>query len=191
MEEGGDWDRRNRLKVYRAVLHLSSREFSKAAELLLVSACALLGGAIIVRTAMARVAAALRLLPVPACWYLRAVFTTSGKCVARFPCWPCWQLPLSSMLALPASAQESVATFSSSELFSFHSLVFYTVLMSVHSLGRAPLKKRVIDSPDVQSAIRESAALTAFLHTIHECQYKQFFEALGKSVIRLMKLFGW
>ena len=43
VEEGGDWDRRNRLKVYRAVLHLSSREFSKAAELLLVSACALLG----------------------------------------------------------------------------------------------------------------------------------------------------
>jgi hypothetical protein len=72
-----------------------------------------------------------------------------------------------------------VATFSSTELFSFHSLVFYTVLLSVHSLGRAPLKKRVIDSPDVQSAIRESAALTSFLHSIYECQYKQFFEALG------------
>ena len=37
VEEGGDWERRNRLKVYEAVHLLSNREFKKAAELLLES----------------------------------------------------------------------------------------------------------------------------------------------------------
>lgn len=30
VEEGGDWDRRNRLKVYEGLHYLSIREFSKA-----------------------------------------------------------------------------------------------------------------------------------------------------------------
>jgi hypothetical protein len=33
--QGGDWDRRNRLKVYEALSFIMSRNFSKAAELLL------------------------------------------------------------------------------------------------------------------------------------------------------------
>ena len=32
MEEGGDWDRRNRLKVYEGLYCLATRDFSKAAE---------------------------------------------------------------------------------------------------------------------------------------------------------------
>ncbi|ORX34753.1 26S proteasome subunit RPN7-domain-containing protein [Kockovaella imperatae] len=34
IDSGGDWDRRNRLKVYRALYHLSIRDFKEAAELL-------------------------------------------------------------------------------------------------------------------------------------------------------------
>ncbi|WWC58103.1 uncharacterized protein I303_100638 [Kwoniella dejecticola CBS 10117] len=37
IDSGGDWDRRNRLKVYRAVHHLSIRDFKEAAELLIDS----------------------------------------------------------------------------------------------------------------------------------------------------------
>jgi 26S proteasome regulatory subunit N7 len=37
IDSGGDWDRRNRLKVYRALHHMSVREFSEAAELLIDS----------------------------------------------------------------------------------------------------------------------------------------------------------
>ena len=36
-EKGGDWDRRNRLKVYEGVLAASNRDFARAAELLLDS----------------------------------------------------------------------------------------------------------------------------------------------------------
>ncbi|KAK1926071.1 26S proteasome subunit RPN7-domain-containing protein [Papiliotrema laurentii] len=37
IDSGGDWDRRNRLKVYRALHHLSIREFKEGAELLIDS----------------------------------------------------------------------------------------------------------------------------------------------------------
>jgi hypothetical protein len=37
IEKGGDWDRRNRLKVYRALHFLSIRNFKEAAELLIDS----------------------------------------------------------------------------------------------------------------------------------------------------------
>lgn len=37
IDSGGDWDRRNRLKVYRALRHLTIREFKEAAELLIDS----------------------------------------------------------------------------------------------------------------------------------------------------------
>ncbi len=35
LEEGGDWDRRNRLKVYEGLYAMSVRDFSKAADLFL------------------------------------------------------------------------------------------------------------------------------------------------------------
>ena len=34
-EEGGDWERKNRLKVYEGLLFLSTRQFRKAADLFL------------------------------------------------------------------------------------------------------------------------------------------------------------
>lgn len=36
IELGGDWDRRNRLKVYQATLYMATRDLNKAADLLLV-----------------------------------------------------------------------------------------------------------------------------------------------------------
>ena len=35
IEDGGDWDRRNRLKVYKGLYMISIRNFAKAAELFL------------------------------------------------------------------------------------------------------------------------------------------------------------
>lgn len=37
IDSGGDWDRRNRLKVYRALYHLSIRDFAEASDLLVDS----------------------------------------------------------------------------------------------------------------------------------------------------------
>ncbi len=37
MAEGGDWERKNRLKVYEAIFLLATRDFKKAAQLFLDS----------------------------------------------------------------------------------------------------------------------------------------------------------
>lgn len=37
IDSGGDWDRRNRLKVYRGLHYMSIRDFKEAAELLIDS----------------------------------------------------------------------------------------------------------------------------------------------------------
>ena len=36
-EEGGDWERKNRLKVYEALFHMVTRNFKQAGELFLDS----------------------------------------------------------------------------------------------------------------------------------------------------------
>jgi len=37
VEQGGDWDRRNRLKVYEGLFHITQRDFKSAAKRLLES----------------------------------------------------------------------------------------------------------------------------------------------------------
>lgn len=37
MEEGGDWERKNRLKVYEAIFLLATRDFQRTAQLFLDS----------------------------------------------------------------------------------------------------------------------------------------------------------
>lgn len=70
---GGDWDRRNRLKVYEGTYCMATRDFKRAAELFL----------------------------------------------------------------------DSVATFTSYEMFSYNSFVFYLVVVALKSLDRNTLRKRV------------------------------------------------
>jgi len=109
IEEGGDWDRRNRLKVYDGLHKLMIREFKVAANLFL----------------------------------------------------------------------ESIATFTSYELFSFKRFTFLTVLMSVVSLDRVSLKTKVINSPEILSVIDEIPALGDFLNCLYQCHYSKFFSALA------------
>jgi len=109
IEEGGDWDRRNRLKVYDGLHKLMIREFKVAANLFL----------------------------------------------------------------------ESIATFTSYELFSFKRFTFLTVLMSVVSLDRVSLKTKVINSPEILSVIDDIPALGDFLNCLYKCDYSKFFSALA------------
>lgn len=74
IEQGGDWDRRNRLKVYEALYNASIRKFQEAGELFL----------------------------------------------------------------------EGLATFTSYELCTYNHFIFYAILMSVVSIDRVNLKKKVV-----------------------------------------------
>ena len=108
LEKGGDWDRRNRLKVYRGLYQLVSRNFAAASEDLL----------------------------------------------------------------------SAVATFTSTELCTYETFIFYTVVTAMVALGRVAFKTKVIDSPEVAAVVRESAHLQQFLHSLHECDYKGFMSSL-------------
>ncbi|XP_078444615.1 26S proteasome regulatory subunit Rpn7 [Wolffia australiana] len=108
-EEGGDWERKNRLKVYEGLFCLSTRNFKKAAELFL----------------------------------------------------------------------GSISTFTTYELFSYDTFVFYTVLASVISLDRVSLKQKVVDAPEILAVIGKIPHLGDFLNSLYDCQYKSFFAAFS------------
>ncbi|ETV77146.1 hypothetical protein, variant [Aphanomyces astaci] len=108
IDEGGDWDRRNRLKVYEGCYLLMARDFKKASSLF----------------------------------------------------------------------QDSVATFTSTELMSYPTMIFYAVITSVLSTSRVELKKKIVDSSEVLAVLRDIPHLSDFLNGLYDCNYKQFFTAI-------------
>jgi len=108
LEKGGDWERKNKLKVYESVYLMATRSFKEASDLLL----------------------------------------------------------------------SSVATFTTTELFPYQTLVLYTVVCCVTSLDRVTLKKKVVDSPEVLSVIGDMPHLETLLNSLYRCDYAGFFGAL-------------
>lgn len=108
IDKGGDWERRNRLKVYEATYLMISRDFEKAADLLI----------------------------------------------------------------------SSIATFTTTELYSFHTFIFYTIVTCIVTFDRPKLIEKVIDKPEILSVIDDIPHLTSFLNSLHKCQYAEFFKSL-------------
>ncbi|KAL9261989.1 26S proteasome non-ATPase regulatory subunit 6-like protein [Drosera capensis] len=108
-EEGGDWERKNRLKVYEGLYCMSTRNFKKAASLLL----------------------------------------------------------------------DSISTFTTYDMFSYDTFIFYTVLTSVISLDRVSLKQKVVDAPEILTVIGKIPFLSEFLNSLYDCRYKEFFSAFA------------
>lgn len=110
MEAGaGDWDRKNRLKVYEGVHQMSIRDFDGAASNFL----------------------------------------------------------------------DTLSTFTYYELFDYTKYIYYTCLCSIMALDRVQLKERVIDSPEVLSAINDVPYLSDLLNALYRCEYDKFFVALA------------
>ncbi|TDH71959.1 hypothetical protein CCR75_004442 [Bremia lactucae] len=108
IDEGGDWDRRNRLKVYEGCYMLMARDFKRAST----------------------------------------------------------------------PFQESVATFTATELMPYNTMVFYCVITCVLSMSRVDLKTKIVDSPEILAVIKEIPYLTDFLNGLYDCDYKKFFTAM-------------
>lgn len=108
VEKGGDWDRRNKLKVYESIYAMMTRDIPKASSLL-------------------------------------------------FDC---------------------IATFSSTEICSYGSVIFYATLTNLLTLPRNLLKKNIIDNAHVISALTEAPKLRALVENLHACNYKQFLVSL-------------
>jgi len=108
IEQGGDWDRRNRLKVYKGYYAISIRDFKTAADNFL----------------------------------------------------------------------ESISTFTSYELMEYKKFVEYTVLVSIISLKRAELGKKVIKGSEILECLHQLPLVNKYLHSLYECQYKEYFSSL-------------
>ena len=63
-----------------------------------------------------------------------------------------------------------------SELFSYETCIFYTVLTSVPTLDRVSLKSKVVDAPEILTVIESIPHLSTFLNALYKCQYADFFK---------------
>jgi len=115
VEEGGDWEKRNRLKVYEATALMARRQFKPAATLFL----------------------------------------------------------------------DSIATFTTYELYDYKTFILYTVLCGVLTLDRSTLKKRVVNSPEVLAVVDEIPHLHQLLSAYYHCKYSEFFAAFAEIVEQL------
>lgn len=108
-DEGGDWERKNRLKVYEGLYCMATRNFKQAATLFL----------------------------------------------------------------------DSISTFTTYELFSYDTFIFYSVLTSIISLDRVALRQKVVDAPEILTVIGKINHLSDFLNALYGCHYKTFFVAFA------------
>ena len=109
---------------------------------------------------------------------------------------------------------DSISTFTTYELVSYDTFIFYTVLTSIISLDRVSLKQKVfyltisaifflftvtsiltkgtclqvVDAPEILAVIGKVPHLTEFLNSLYNCQYKSFFVAFCKSRFMLQMM---
>lgn len=110
IEEGGDWDRRNRLKVYQGVYCIAVRDFKSAAIFFL----------------------------------------------------------------------DTVSTFTSYELMDYPTFVRYTVYVAMISLPRNELRDKVVKGSEIQEVLHSLSDVKAYLTSLYNCQYAEFFLNLAK-----------
>lgn len=110
IEEGGDWDRRNRLKVYQGVYSIAIRDFKSAANYFL----------------------------------------------------------------------DTVSTFTSYELMDYVTFVQYTVYVALIALPRNELRDKVIKGSEIQEVLHSLPDVKAYLFSLYECRYADFFKELAK-----------
>ncbi|KAJ4463136.1 putative 26S proteasome non-ATPase regulatory subunit 6 [Paratrimastix pyriformis] len=80
---------------------------------------------------------------------------------------------------------ECLATFTSTELFSFEQFIFYTVAMALFSEPRQVITEKVINAPEILSVLHAIPHLHSFMHSLYHCRYRDFFVALGDITARM------
>jgi 26S proteasome regulatory subunit N7 len=117
IEEGGDWDRRNRLKIYDGAYRMLVRDFSTAAD----------------------------------------------------------------------NFMSSIATFTSYEVMDYKCFIQRTCYLGLFHLSRSDLKKKVINSPDVNQVVREDVNVKDFVESFYNCDYKTFNQQLLNAHKRICR----
>ena len=82
---------------------------------------------------------------------------------------------------------ETLATYTCTELFEYKRFIFYTVVLSLVTLPRPALKKRILESPEVHGVIDEIPSLGDLINSFYNAEYRLFFQSLGVIVDQLKK----
>lgn len=110
IELGGDWDRRNRLKVYTGFYAMSIRNFKDAATNFL----------------------------------------------------------------------DTVSTFTSYELMTYHTFIKYTIVSAMLTLDRQELTKKVVNGSDINEVLHDLPLFRKYIDSLYNAQYAEFFVALAE-----------
>ncbi|KAL1228506.1 26S proteasome non-ATPase regulatory subunit [Trichinella spiralis] len=120
IEQGGDWDRKNRLKAYEGYYALAVRDFKKAASLLL----------------------------------------------------------------------DAVCTFTSYELITYETLVFYTVVAAMLALSRNELRDKVVNSAEIREQLYSQQDLRRYLHSLDPNEIRSHFGTALYSLFLTLRYMG-
>jgi len=71
-----------------------------------------------------------------------------------------------------------VPSFGATEVIDYNDFIFYTVLVNILHLDRVILKKKVIECPEIIQVIEQIDYLQPLLHSLYECNYNQYFQAV-------------
>ena len=81
---------------------------------------------------------------------------------------------------------DSVATFTATELLSYNTFIFYTVVAAMVALPRKELKAKVIDAPEILQVLHELPHMPELLEGMYSSAYAKLMRALV-ATIDLMK----
>ena len=82
---------------------------------------------------------------------------------------------------------DAIPTFTAYELFPYTQLVFYAGVLSVVSVDRPTLKKRVLTSPEILSTIDSIPHLRPYLFSLYRTHYAAFFSSLASLSPQLLR----
>ena len=80
-----------------------------------------------------------------------------------------------------AVLQDTVATFTSTELCSYSDIVRYCVVAGLISLDRPSIKTKLVDSPEILAARSDWESLGSAVDSLYLADYKSFFVALAEA----------
>ena len=82
---------------------------------------------------------------------------------------------------------DAIPTFTAYELFPYTQLVFYAGVLSIVSVDRPTLKKRVLTSPEILSTIDSVPHLRPYLFSLYRTHYADFFHSLADIAPALLR----
>ena len=82
---------------------------------------------------------------------------------------------------------DAIATFTTTELFSYREFVLYACLLSLINVDRKVLSNDILKSPEILAVLDDIPHLRALLTSLYKCQYDLFFQALAGVIPQMQR----